>query len=109
MIRKPTFFLVGFGCFLSQRRMKRTKPSKKATVLRSKAGGRSVGKNGYKIIDWVCSSDLLMGCNQTGLLAATTIVVTALFHIPMQDLLDEYNALCVEFASWIFTTNYNKK
>ena len=72
--------------------MKRTKPSKKATDLRSKAGGRSVGKNGYKIIDWVCSSDLLMGCNQTGLLAATTIVVTALFHIPMQDLLDEYNA-----------------
>lgn len=68
-----------------------------------------MGKNGYKIIDWVCSSDLLMDCNQTGLLAATTIVVTALFHIPMQDLLDEYNALCVEFASWIFTTNYNKK
>lgn len=32
--------------------MKRTKPSKKATDLRSKAGGRSVGKNGYKTIDW---------------------------------------------------------
>lgn len=32
--------------------MKRTSPSKKATDLRSKAGGRSVGKNGYKTIDW---------------------------------------------------------
>lgn len=32
--------------------MKRTSPSKKATDLRSKAGGRSVGKNGCKTIDW---------------------------------------------------------
>ena len=52
MIQKTTFFLVGFGCFMSHRRMKRTSPSKKATDLRSKAGGRSVGKNGYKTIDW---------------------------------------------------------